>query len=115
MDDELEALRARVARLEQRADHVLELADRIDSDVNSARDLVDGFFMPLLLRLGTEGHREKMLRWLDALLQVEKQWIEDEGKQNRDALRLQYWRDLVRKREPWPDFPPDGWSHPREA
>ena len=115
MEEELAALRARIVRLEERADHLLELTDRVDWEAGTRQAFEDGFLMPLLFRMGADGFRDEMLRWLERLLQQERDWIADEGKPDRDALRLQYWLDLLRKREPWPDFPPDGWIHPREV
>lgn len=108
MEDELAALRARIERLEQRADHVLDLADRIDADASSARDLMDDFVMRLLLWMGGDAYRDRLLRILDRLAEKESAWIEEEGKSKVDQMRLLYWRELLQKREPW-DFPPDGW------
>ena len=114
MEEELASLRERIDLLERRWEEVRELADRIDSQVSSGRDLEDHFIMRALLLLGGDAYRDRMLRWLDRLVQQEKAWIEVEGKKEGDLLRLEYWRDNLRKREPWPDFPPDGWMSRKE-
>lgn len=114
MDEELARLRARVDLLEKRWEHVLGLADRIDSQLGSVNALDDTFVMPALLHLGGDVLRERMLRWLEQLVEEQESIVRDEGVGQTELLRLHYWQDLLRKREPWPRFPPDGWMSPRE-
>lgn len=112
--DEVAALRARVELLEKRWEHVLGLADRIDSQVSAINGLDDGFVIPALLHLGGDALREPMLRWLAKLAEEQKNTVEDDGEGQRELERLEYWRDVLRKREPWPRFHPAGWEVPRE-
>ena len=109
MSDEITRLRERIDVLEKRCDHLLGLVDSIHSNVSNGRTLEDQFIMPALLLRGGDAYRDRMLRWLDALIRTATTDVEEDGGDRRDLLRYRYWREVLRKREPYAGFAPEGW------
>ncbi len=114
MESEIGQLRARIDALEGQYAFVLEKADRIEAQVSAVNALDETFVIPALLLLGGDVLRERMLRWLEYLVEDQRGNVRDEAVGQIELARLEYWHDVLRKREPWPRFPPDGWMSPRE-
>lgn len=113
MEEELALLRARVDMLERREEYIQGIIDGVAAEVSSINELAETFIMPALLLLGGDAMRDRMLRWLEKLAALQRGYLESEGTGAQELARLEYWHDVLRKREPWPLFPPDGWMSPR--